>query len=385
MRLLHLGSGDFYLQEAVNVDSKLEVYPDVVADVRELPFSEGTFDSVCAIHLVEHIPYRYLQVFLTEVFRVLKPEGTLIIETPEIVETFKEFVAGDEETKRSLLSYIFGLDMEGMKHEILYPRVLLEMELKDAGFEGILWEEPRTHQGLPGMRLTARRSRGPRWTVKFWKYLWHTGFLKGINQLEVVELRELMRTPGKAVLYELAAFDPAVLEAYKGAVGISEVHKGLVGLNCTLWRLLKEDLGKGLLVWNRKEAIKRALDMEIQHGVCPPFSTYRVEQFLRSLLVRGIRAWRRGELEESERVFMAVSSVGLYGYGLINLARVMWKKGKFDEARRVLELLTAWDGTAEPVKRIGYMDLEALKRREKVPGPLRYGEGVFRRSDACCA
>ena len=90
-RVLDLGCGtghSFHLlapRETVGVD----VDPDslagqdretVVADMRELPFEDASFDSVIAAHSVEHVPDP--DAVLAEAARVLRPDGTALVTTP---------------------------------------------------------------------------------------------------------------------------------------------------------------------------------------------------------------------------------------------------------------------------------------------------------------
>lgn len=53
---------------------------EVIGDAIKLPFSDASFASVVAFQVMEHIPEP--QIFLDEVFRVLKPGGVLFIMTP---------------------------------------------------------------------------------------------------------------------------------------------------------------------------------------------------------------------------------------------------------------------------------------------------------------
>jgi 2-polyprenyl-3-methyl-5-hydroxy-6-metoxy-1,4-benzoquinol methylase len=52
----------------------------VRGSAQELPFSEGTFDLVIALHLVEHLPQP--ERFFAEARRVVRNKGLLMIATP---------------------------------------------------------------------------------------------------------------------------------------------------------------------------------------------------------------------------------------------------------------------------------------------------------------
>ena len=51
-----------------------------VADVLELPFADDSFDVVCSFEIVEHVADA--ERFVTELARVLKPGGRLVLSTP---------------------------------------------------------------------------------------------------------------------------------------------------------------------------------------------------------------------------------------------------------------------------------------------------------------
>jgi SAM-dependent methyltransferase len=57
----------------------------VAADGEHLPFHEMTFDSVVSLETIEHVPEP--AVFLSELRRVLKVGGTLLISTPNLSES----------------------------------------------------------------------------------------------------------------------------------------------------------------------------------------------------------------------------------------------------------------------------------------------------------
>ncbi len=65
----------------VNVDAYPGVHPDVVADVRALPWETAT--RVYAGHLLEHLELTDVPVALAEIRRVLVPGGQLCIVGPD--------------------------------------------------------------------------------------------------------------------------------------------------------------------------------------------------------------------------------------------------------------------------------------------------------------
>jgi ubiquinone/menaquinone biosynthesis C-methylase UbiE len=53
------------------------------ADARDLPFKSNSFETVCAIEVIEHLPHQsFHRHFLEEIYRVLVPSGVLVISTP---------------------------------------------------------------------------------------------------------------------------------------------------------------------------------------------------------------------------------------------------------------------------------------------------------------
>lgn len=79
---LHLGCGDDYHEDALNVDVNPESAADECLDVTETPwpYPDGSFSRVEAHHLVEHIDDR--AAFFHEAARVLSPGGVLVVTTP---------------------------------------------------------------------------------------------------------------------------------------------------------------------------------------------------------------------------------------------------------------------------------------------------------------
>lgn len=77
---LNLGSGNRPLAGYVNVDSRALPTVDVVADVRSLPFPDGSAAEIEASSLLEHFEDPY--AVLDEIHRVLAPSGVARFRVP---------------------------------------------------------------------------------------------------------------------------------------------------------------------------------------------------------------------------------------------------------------------------------------------------------------
>ena len=80
---LNLGCGDNLLDGYINVD-KYDKAADVQADITELPYEDNSVDKIVAYQVIEHVPYNLNDKLFAEIYRVLKPAGTAILETPDI-------------------------------------------------------------------------------------------------------------------------------------------------------------------------------------------------------------------------------------------------------------------------------------------------------------
>ena len=131
--ILNLGSGTKRIHpEIINVDIHPFKNVDVVADIKELPFEDGSCDLVVLDSVLEHIPDAAAVV--SEITRIVKPSGYLFVTVPflypfhaspndyyrwtraGIEESFKSFSrieaglrAGPMAALQGILMHIFGL------------------------------------------------------------------------------------------------------------------------------------------------------------------------------------------------------------------------------------------------------------------------------------
>jgi ubiquinone/menaquinone biosynthesis C-methylase UbiE len=83
MLLLNLGSGAERIEGFTNVDLYDDT-ADIRADICELPFENDSVDEILALQVIEHVPYWQSKQMFEEMYRVLKPNGFAIVETPDI-------------------------------------------------------------------------------------------------------------------------------------------------------------------------------------------------------------------------------------------------------------------------------------------------------------
>jgi SAM-dependent methyltransferase len=80
-RILNLGAGESTIGD-IRFDISRHGWPDVQGTAAELPLAAATFDRVLADQVLEHLPSEKVVATLNEVYRVLKPGGTLEVYVP---------------------------------------------------------------------------------------------------------------------------------------------------------------------------------------------------------------------------------------------------------------------------------------------------------------
>lgn len=144
--ILNLGSGSAKITGALNVDSSLECYPDLVASLKEpLPFEDNRFNKVLLFHCIEHIEKRLQPLVLSEIWRVLKPGGIFLCSYPE----FSKIVTNWLENKKSDRDFwektIYGRQLyPGDYHVTVMDTPTFKETLFEYGFDVFeIFPEPR--------------------------------------------------------------------------------------------------------------------------------------------------------------------------------------------------------------------------------------------------
>ena len=136
---LHVGSGRARLEGWVNIDNQALPGVDVVADVTKgLEFAD--VEAVFAEHFLEHLPVGAALDFLLEARRVLGPQGSLRLSTPNLdwVWATHYRLEAEAETKR-LGALQLNRAFHGWEHQFLWNRELLGEALLACGFRAPRW------------------------------------------------------------------------------------------------------------------------------------------------------------------------------------------------------------------------------------------------------
>ena len=125
---------------------------DVKADICALPFEDNTYDFILCNHVLEHIPNDLKA--MEELYRVLKPGGTAILQVP-LEEGRENTFEDDSITDQQERTRIFGqYDHVRIYGQDYYKR------LQEVGFEAIpmdfikdVTEDDIQHFALPSERI----------------------------------------------------------------------------------------------------------------------------------------------------------------------------------------------------------------------------------------
>ena len=101
MYCLNIGCGDHYFNDWVNLDIEQEANVQYCDINNKLPFGDNSFDLAYSSNVIEHLDRQCVVGFLSEVYRVLKPGGTVRILTPDFERMCREYLVNLEEWDKS--------------------------------------------------------------------------------------------------------------------------------------------------------------------------------------------------------------------------------------------------------------------------------------------
>ena len=150
-RKLHLGAEFNFLEGWLNTDLYPKSSQFVFLDVtKNFPFEDQTFDYIFSEHMIEHLAYAEGVFMLHECYRVMKPNGTIRLATPDL-----EVIIGLYSPKKSELehkyikhvtdrflgeindyreAFVINNAFRGWGHQFIYDHATLQKVLQEAGF-----------------------------------------------------------------------------------------------------------------------------------------------------------------------------------------------------------------------------------------------------------
>jgi GT2 family glycosyltransferase len=134
---LNLGSGAETFADFINVDM-VTGEADVKMDCTKISLQDNSVDEIRAYHLIEHFHFFKGVEVLKEWHRILKPNGRLHLETPDLLGTCREFIDASEPRRIQLYGHFFAFPWEeGNAHFFLYTESQLFWTLDQIGFKNI--------------------------------------------------------------------------------------------------------------------------------------------------------------------------------------------------------------------------------------------------------
>ncbi len=146
MLMLHIGCGDIYFDNWVNIDINTDK-ADLNHDLRQpLPYEDNSVDYIYHEHFIEHLTTDECEIFLKEMRRLLKRNGVMRIATPDldyIVFRYiyrwrkqvwiKKYSCTFIQTKAEMMNVLF----HRWGHKWLYNYEELKRRLNLAGFDKV--------------------------------------------------------------------------------------------------------------------------------------------------------------------------------------------------------------------------------------------------------
>jgi len=130
---IDIGGGEHTKDDFINVD-KYHKPADIMADVTKLPFDTNSVEEAYSKHTFEHLSKKEVVPALTEVHRVLIPDGMFTIIVPDMEWCAKAWLTDGKKRGRALDWIYGGQSFEGDFHKTGYTMDTLVELLEKVGF-----------------------------------------------------------------------------------------------------------------------------------------------------------------------------------------------------------------------------------------------------------
>jgi predicted SAM-dependent methyltransferase len=137
---LNIGSGPVKMHNALSLDLHITEEVDIVADAREIPRPDESFEGVIASHILEHFQAHEHYSLIMEWRRVIQSKGRICIMVPDLTQCCKFFAENFRGHRDYWWQCIYGACIgKGMQHLSGLNTEMLETLLLNCGFESLRW------------------------------------------------------------------------------------------------------------------------------------------------------------------------------------------------------------------------------------------------------
>lgn len=126
---LHLGCGKVRIPGYVNVDCLCSDSVDVLADIRQLPFANGSVETIYMCSVLEHLSRSEWRPVLSKCYDLLCSGGVLYVSAPDF-----EIIAQRYLETYDLDELLGLLRISCDRHGMIFDNIILASALMDLGF-----------------------------------------------------------------------------------------------------------------------------------------------------------------------------------------------------------------------------------------------------------
>lgn len=146
---LNLGCGHVIMPDYINVDQREMPDVDVISNINDLPFSEGSVSEIFSSHVIEHFSnFEITKHLLPYWYKLLKESGKIVIICPDAKSMILEYAQGNYPWDNLRKVTYGGQDYGGNYHYNMFTPESLCQILLDTGFSDVNVIETKRVNGL---------------------------------------------------------------------------------------------------------------------------------------------------------------------------------------------------------------------------------------------
>lgn len=137
-KVIELGGGNVPIFRP-NLDVRSGENIDIVADLNEkLPIQNDSYNGIFCKYMIEHLSWRKVKDFIKECFRILKPGGTAVFISPNLLEQAKVLTEIDKFDDKWVCMIFGDNDYPENTHRCGFSPEFAGRIFKEAGFETVV-------------------------------------------------------------------------------------------------------------------------------------------------------------------------------------------------------------------------------------------------------